>query len=121
MNALLIFVFLFILGMLLTAVGGGLRWYETHRRRHLVNMLRTVAATGDEQHVDLLVDSKQQKERFETAQGQGGIANRLNTMVTESGLDWTVNRLLLTAAAAMAVGFLAGLLITPIPGGSAVR
>ena len=121
MNALLIFSFLFILGLLLAAVGGGLRWYENQRRRHLVNMLRTVASTGEDQHVDLLMDSRQQKERLEAAQGEAGIANRLNTMVTESGLGWTVNRLLLTAAAAMAVGFVAGLLITPIPGGAAVR
>ena len=120
MNTILVFCFLVILGLLLVSVGGGLRWYEARRRRQLVNMLRTVSANGEAQHIDLLIDPNQKKDRLESMLGEGGIANRLNAMVTESGLDWSVTRLLATAAAVMAIGFVGGLL-APIPTTPAIR
>ena len=120
MNTILVFCFLVILGLLLVSVGGGLRWYEARRRRQLVNMLRTVSADGEAQHIDLLMDPDQKKDRLESMLGEGGIANRLNAMVTESGLDWSVTRLLATAAVVMAIGFVGGLL-APIPTTAAIR
>ena len=120
MNTILVFCFLVILGLLLVSVGGGLRWYEARRRRQLVNMLRTVSANGEAQHIDLLIDPNQKKDRLESMLGEGGIANRLNAMVTDSGLDWSVTRLLATAAAVMAIGFVGGLL-APIPTTPAIR
>src|SRR5258708_3003813 len=120
MSAILVFCFLVILATLLFAIGGGLRWYEARRRRQLVGMLRTVSTSGAQPHVDLLIDPNQKKAGLDSLLGEGGIANRLTRALAESGLDWTITRLLTTAAVAMAVGFLAGL-IAPAPLAPAAR
>jgi tight adherence protein B len=111
MSGFLILAFLVILATLLFSISGGLRWYEARRRSQLVNMLRTVSENGVQKHVDLLLDPSQKKASLENMLGEGGIANRLNKLVTESGLDWSVTRLLTTSAVAMAVGFIGGVAI----------
>ena len=111
MTAILLVFFLIILASLLFSISGGLRWYEARRRKQLVSMLRTVSENGEQPHVDLLIDPNQKKASLESMLGEGGIANRLDKMLAESGLDWSISRLLTTAAVAMGIGFVAGVAI----------
>ena len=111
MTAILLVFFLIILASLLFSISGGLRWYEARRRKQLVSMLRTVSENGEQPHVDLLIDPNQKKASLESLLGEGGIANRLDKMLAESGLDWSISRLLTTAAVAMGIGFVAGVAI----------
>jgi tight adherence protein B len=90
MNAILAFVFLAILGLLLFSISFGLGFYEKQRRKKLVSMLRTVTQDGEEQHVDLLIDTsptaKDVTEKFD-------ILGRVEKTLSESGLGWTMTRL----------------------------
>lgn len=108
MNAIVAFVFLAILGLLLFSISFGLGFYEKQRRRKLVSMLRTVTQDGEEQHVDLLIDMADQK-RSGDASGANDRINflaRIEKMLYESGLNWSMSRLGIT----MGVTFLVGAL-----------
>jgi tight adherence protein B len=96
MNAIVAFCFLLILALLLFSVSFGLRFYEKQRRKRLVSMLRTVTENGEESHVNLLVESGDQKSGLDDALGSVNVTERMAKLLYESGLDWTLTRLLMT-------------------------
>ena len=101
MNAILAFAFLAILGLLLFSISFGLGFYEKQRRKKLVSMLRTVTQNGEEQHVDLLIDTSDTKgndeEKFD-------VLGRVEKMLSESGLGWTMTRLGITMGVTFVIG-----------------
>ena len=97
MNAIVAFCFLVILGLLLCSVSFGLKFYEKQRRNRLVQMLRTVTENGEEHHVNLLIDSTEKREGVDELLGSFNLKDRLGRMLSESGLDWTFNRLAITS------------------------
>jgi tight adherence protein B len=106
MNAIVAFSFLVILGLLLFSISFGLRFYEKQRRKRLVSMLRTVTENGEDHHVNLLVDSGDQKSGLDDLLGSLNVTERIVKLLSESGLDWTPTRLLIT----MCVTFIFGAL-----------
>jgi len=110
MNALVAFCFLVILALLLLAISVGLKFYESRHRNKLISMLRTVTENGEEHRVNILLD-RDPKGEGAAAAGQGGLQEKLEKMLAESGLDWTPSRLGVTSGAAFLVGSLIGLAI----------
>ncbi len=117
MSTIVIFCFLIILAALLMSISVGLRYYENSRRKKLVNMLRTVTQGGEEMHVNLLID--EEKTREKDMEGTGLIAG-LKKLLSESGMDWTLQRLFISMAVAFVIGGLVGTRIQ-VPAPPAVR
>lgn len=118
MSAFLIFSFLLILSLLLFSISFGLRFYEKQRRNRLVSMLRTVTEDGEEQHVNLLVEDAGQKNA--DMLGSVNLAESMSKMLYESGLDWTLTRLLITMAVTFSAGAIASMWI-PVKSAPALR
>ncbi len=112
--------FLVILGLLLTSISFGLGFYEKQRRRKLVSMLRTVTEDGEEQHVNLLIDDTEKKNNADDLFGSVNITGKIAKMLSESGLDWTMTRLLTIVGAAFALGALGSMWI-PVSAPPALR
>jgi tight adherence protein B len=117
MNTVVAFCFLIILALLLFSISFGLRFYEGRRRKSLVSMLRTVTENGEEHHVNLLIDDTARKMSAGSSQS---ITERLTNMLSESGLDWTLQRLFISVGVAFAVGAIGGLRI-PVSSPPALR
>ena len=120
MNAIVAFCFLLILGLLLCSVSFGLRFYEKQRRKRLVSMLRTVTQNGEEQHVNLLIDSNDRKEGFEDMLGSVNIAERIARTLSEAGMDWTPMRFFITSGITFSIGAIASMWI-PLSSPPALR
>jgi tight adherence protein B len=111
MNAIVAVCFLVILALLLFSISFGLRFYEKQRRKKLVSMLRTVTENGEDHHVNLLIDEPGQKSGAEELLGSMNVTERLRRLLSESGLDWTLTRLLIMMTATFAVGALGSMWI----------
>jgi tight adherence protein B len=120
MNAVVAFCFLVILGLLLFSVSFGLRFYETQRRKRLVSMLRTVTRNGEEQHVNLLIDSTEKKDGIGDMLGSMNPARRIASMLSEAGMDWTVARFGITSGITFSIGAIASMWI-PLSSPPALR
>ncbi|MDP9055374.1 MAG: type II secretion system F family protein [Acidobacteriota bacterium] len=120
MNAIVAFCFLTILALLLCSISFGLRFYEKQRRKRLVSMLRTVTQNGEEQHVNLLVDSNEKREGLDEALASLNITERLTRLLSESGLDWTLTRFGITSAVTFTLGAIASMWI-PLSSPPALR
>jgi tight adherence protein B len=111
MNAVVAVSFLVILCLLLLSISFGLRFYEKQRRKKLVSMLRTVTENGEDHHVNLLVDDGDQKSGLDDVLGSLNVTEWVVKLLSESGLDWTPTRLLVTMGATFVVGALASMWI----------
>jgi tight adherence protein B len=122
MNTLVLFSFSIILALLLFAISFGLRFYEKQRRKKLVSMLRTVTQDGEERHVNLLIDDNTNKGAVEELLSSLNITGRMAKLLSESGLDWTMNRLVISMCVTFIIGALASVRIDiPIPIPPALR
>ena len=110
MSAIIAFCFLLILALLLLSISFGLRFYESRRRNKLVSMLRTVTENGEEHHVNLLIDADPKKDGVENLVGSLNISEKIQTILSESGLGWTMTRLAISSGMAFLLGVTAGLL-----------
>lgn len=110
MIAFIAITFLVVLGALMLSISSGLRFFESKRRKQLVSVLRTVTET-EEPHVDLLMNPDDKKRDDEAMPLAKAIHTKLNLILTESGMDWTMSRLLVFTGAAFAVGLILGGLI----------
>jgi tight adherence protein B len=120
MSTVVVFSFFVILALLLFSVSFGLRFYEKQRRRKLVSMLRTVTENGEESHVNLLVDVGDRKSSLDEALGSLNVTERLSRLLSEAGMNWTVNRLLTTMGVAFTAGAI-GSMRVPLPLAPAAR
>jgi tight adherence protein B len=111
MSAVVAFTFLIILGLLLFSISFGLRVYEQQRRKKLVSMLRTITEDGEELHVNLLIDENAGNDSVENLLGSLNVTDRLTTLLSESGLDWTLTRLATTMCVTFVIGAVASLRI----------
>jgi tight adherence protein B len=111
MSAILIICFLVIFALLLFSISFGLRFHESRRRGKLISMLRTVTSSaGEERHVNLLIDPGERR-KSRSSIGSKGFNDKLAKMLSESGLDWSVTRLLCTCGVMFAMGALGASLI----------
>lgn len=109
MTVIVAFSFLTILALLLFSISFGLKFHETQRKKKLVSMLRTVTQNGEEQHVDVLIDESQKKNESEGLFDSLGIVSRIELMLSESGLNWTMSRLFTSMGVAFVIGGIVGL------------
>ena len=107
MSAILAFCFLVIFTLLLFSISFGLRFYEGKRRKRLVSMLRTVTESGEEHHVNLLIEDSGNRDPVESLLGSLNIVARIKKLLSESGLDWTPSRLVISMSVAFAIGAVA--------------
>jgi tight adherence protein B len=113
MNVYLIFSFLVIFALLLFSISFGLRFHEQRRRGKLVAMLRTVTdPDGETHHVNLLIDPDERRSQTEGVAGGNSFLRGISNMLAESGLDWSMNKLLTMCGMLFAVGLVAGCLVT---------
>ena len=110
MIAIAIVSFLVVLGLLMLAISSGLRFFEAQRRRQLVSVLRTVSEI-EETHVELLIDPEQRRRESGQSSGVKAIYEKVNRIVTESGLEMTMTRLITLTIAASGVGCILGILV----------
>jgi tight adherence protein B len=111
MSAIVAFCFFVILALLLLSISFGLRFYESQRRNKLVSMLRTVTENGEETHVNLLIDESVKKEKNDDLLGGMNITEKLEVMLSESGLGWSLTRLGVTSGMLFLLGIVGGLAI----------
>jgi tight adherence protein B len=110
MIALVVITFLVVLAAVMLSVSSGLRYFESRRKKQLVSVLRTVTGTEPE-HVELLIDPDSLKSNGQTLPGPQAIYDKLGVMISESGMDWNVSKLLSMCGGAFVVGCLLGSLI----------
>jgi tight adherence protein B len=120
MNSLVALCFLLILALLLFSISFGLRFYEKQRRKKLVSMLRTVTENGEEHHVNLLVESADRQSGMDDVLGSLNVTRLMVRLLYESGLDWTLTRLLVTMSVMFAIGAI-GSMWVPAPLAPALR
>jgi tight adherence protein B len=109
MSAIVVFCFLIIFALLLFSIGFGLRFHESRRRGKLVSMLRTVTEGGEERHVNLLIDPEERGRKKDDSESPD-IASKLARLMREAGVDWTVQRFIVTTGAVFLIGFVVMLL-----------
>ena len=108
MIAIVAITFLVVLGALMLSISSGLRFFESKRRKQLVSVLRTVTET-EEPHVDLLMNPDEKKRGANDDMPLArAIYAKLNVILIESGLDWTMPRLLISTCVAFGVGLVLG-------------
>jgi tight adherence protein B len=105
MTAIFIVCFLLILALLLFSIGFGLRFNESRRRGKLISMLRTVTEDGEERHVNLLIDPDAKERKEQTGLGSKGFNEKIARLLADAGLDWTVQRFVMTTVMAFVAGF----------------
>jgi len=110
MIAFIAITFLVVLGALMLAISSGLRFFESKRRKQLVSVLRTVTET-EEPRVDLLMNPDDKKRSDEEMPLTKAIHNRLNRILSESGLDWTMSRLITFTCVGFGIGLILGGLV----------
>jgi tight adherence protein B len=103
MIALVVITFLVVLGALMLAISSGLRFFESQRRRQLVSVLKTVTE-AEETHVDLLRDPDQRRKENDQEFGLKSVFESLTRMLTESGTEWNLSRLVMSTLITFAIG-----------------
>lgn len=111
MSAIVFACFLVILALLLLSISFGLRFYEGQRKRKLVAMLRTVTSNGEEEHVNLLIDPDEKKERDSAVSMD--LEQRIATLISDAGMDWTTKRFFINSGVGFVIGVIIGC-IAPI-------
>lgn len=107
MSTIVALCFLVIFALLLFSISFGLRFYEGQRRKKLVSMLRTVTENGEEHHVNLLIDDGKNRDTVDNMLGSFNVTARLKKLLSESGLDWTLSRLLISMFVGLVLGAVA--------------
>jgi tight adherence protein B len=110
MIAFIAITFLVVLGALMLSISSGLRFFENKRRKQLVSVLRTVTET-EEPHVNLLMNPDDKKRGDEEMPLAKAIHTRLNLILSESGMDWTMSRLITFTCVGFGIGLILGGLI----------
>jgi tight adherence protein B len=110
MIALVVITFLVVLAAVMLSVSSGLRYFESKRKKQLVSVLRTVSGAGQER-VDLLMDANAGKSNAQTLPGPEALYEKLNLLISESGLNWNTTKLLTLSGGAFVAGCAIGALI----------
>jgi tight adherence protein B len=110
MTVLFIFLFLCLFAVVLIMVAVGHSVVESGRKKQVQKMLETVSAKPRETPVLLLDPASREDllQRFIKGLNAGA---RLNSMLSQSGLDWTVNTWMISTLVASFVGLIFGIWI----------
>ena len=114
MSGIVAFCFFIIFTLLLFSISFGLRFYEGQRRKRLVSMLRTVTENGEDHHVNLLIDDGGNRDTVESLLRSVNITARIANLLSESGLGWTLTRLVISMCVTFTMGAVASAFV-PVP------
>jgi len=106
----IVLTFLVVLGSLMLSISTGLRYFESKRRKQLVAVLKTVTES-DEPRVDLLMDADDSLRRPESAKKNQNAIEKLQVILSESGVDWDMRRFFVMTGAGFMAGATIGALI----------
>jgi tight adherence protein B len=107
MTALLVFSFLALFAVILIVVAVGYSVMESHRKKQVEKMLETVSAKPLETPV-LLLDPVAKEDVLQRLMKGLNAGTRLSSMLAQSGLDWTLNKWVMSTLIAGFVGTLVG-------------
>jgi tight adherence protein B len=108
MNILLLLFFcLFATILIVIAVGYGV--VESRRKKQVEKVLKVASAKPLEETPALLLDTVSKEDFLERFIKQLNAGERLNAMLAQSGLDWTLGKWMTFTVVAALVGFLIGL------------
>jgi tight adherence protein B len=117
MTAELFLVFFVIFAGAMVAAFGGLKFYETRRKKQVAAVLKTLAGEPPRQETKILKDLPGENQALlDRFLAFFNLAGRAQAAIQQAGLDWTQERLLLLMAITGAAGVLAsGLLLPALP------
>jgi tight adherence protein B len=110
MTVLFVFLFLCLFAVVLIMVAVGHSVLESGRKKQVQKMLETVSAKPRETPV-LLLDPASREDLLQRFMKGLNAGARLNSMLSQSGLDWTVNTWMISTLVASFVGLIFGLWI----------
>jgi tight adherence protein B len=114
----LILVFFVAFAGAMVAAFTGLKFYEGRRKRQVAAVLKTISGEASRPQTKILKDLPEDQRRpVERLLAYFNLAGRTEAMIRQAGLDWNLERLLLTMSVAGAVGaVLGGLFLRALPG-----
>ena len=117
MAVIVVLGFVVIFAAILISVSVGTKFYETRRRRHVTDMLQTVAGPTVATTTKLLKDLEpSQPSGIDRLLKSLDFTRRATELIAQAGLDWTPNSLLGAMAMAAVVGVVGGFLVPDIVG-----
>lgn len=109
--------FVIVFAAVLISVSLGMKFYETRRRRHVTEMLQTVAGPTVATTTKLLKDLEPiEPHGVELLLKSFDFKKKSSELIAQAGLDWTPNGLLTFMAMAGGAGIIAGLIAPNIVG-----
>lgn len=106
----LVVSFLFIFALVLIAVSVGWSFVEAQRKKKVVGMLQTVAGETVVTETTILKDGRDgDGDPLGRFINKFNVTRKLQALIQQAGLDWTVNRLLILTCVGIVAGALLGL------------
>jgi tight adherence protein B len=109
MSTVFLFLFCCVLAVVLVATALGLNFLESQRKKQVKSMLRTVEGKIPEEGASVLLEEKDNADLLAQAVAHLGWAQRAETTLQQSGLNWSTQTLLLLTVAGAAIGLILGL------------
>jgi tight adherence protein B len=115
MPPILIFLFLCMLAVLLTASAVGFNYLESQRKKQVEGMLRSVEGLSEEEEIQtsILIDNSQDSVISRRLQSMAKLLD-IKMKIQQAGLDWTVSGFFLATAIAAGIGAFLGWTINPL-------
>src|SRR5579863_7902777 len=109
MPPLIFFLFFCILAIVLVAAAVGFNFLEVQRKKQVKGMLHAVdGKPPEEQETSILIEQNEGESALHRMTSNLGIYAKLDTIIHQSGLSWSVPSLALAMVIAAAVGLLIG-------------
>jgi tight adherence protein B len=103
------FLFFCILAVVLAASAFGFNFLESQRKKQVKNMLRTVDGNPPEQAAtSILFESEDKEDLMAQTVSRFGWAKEVETVLQQSGLNWTMGSLLAFTLGSAAIGLILG-------------
>lgn len=107
MSALFIFLFLCLFAAVLVVLAVGHSVLESRRKKQVEKILETVSAKPREAPV-LLLDPAEKEDLLQQLMKRLNVGERLNSMLAQSGLDWTLSKWMTSTLVTGALGLFFG-------------
>jgi tight adherence protein B len=109
MSTAFFFLFFCILAVVLLATAFGFNFLESQRKKQVKSMLRTVDGKAPEQATtSILFEPQDQEDLMARTLSQFGWARGVETVLQQSGLNWSIGRLLALTAGGAVIGLILG-------------
>jgi tight adherence protein B len=110
--AFLAIIFLILFATVMVAVSVGYRFLEAQRKKQVAGMLQVVSGTAAPDEASVLI--QREDDPVEALIRKSAISSELQAMIQQSGLPWTVTRLVVLTLIAATAGAALGYLFRPL-------